>query len=75
MTKVISLSDQAYSVLKNMKKENQSFSDVVLSIAREKNKDILTLAGSWQGNYEELDTIFDSILTERKNTKPRDVKL
>jgi predicted CopG family antitoxin len=33
MTKVISLSNEAYLTLKNMKKKGESFSDVVLRVA------------------------------------------
>ena len=46
MVKVISLSNEAYETLKNMKSENESFSDVVLKLAkREKKGDLMSIFG------------------------------
>ena len=38
MTKVISLSNEAYLTLKNLKKSGESFSDVVLRVAGERKR-------------------------------------
>jgi predicted CopG family antitoxin len=42
MTKVVSLSNEAYQTLKGMKKPGESFSDVVLRVAKEKKKEVAT---------------------------------
>lgn len=45
MTKVISISDEAYEMLKNMK-NNSSFSEVIINLSKEKNaKEIMDFAG------------------------------
>ncbi len=54
MTKIISLSDRAYEILKNLKQEKESFTDVVLRIADEKkSKSIITFAGILKDAKEE----------------------
>lgn len=64
MTKVISLSDEAYEELSKLK-ANRSFSKVVVELAREKKKDILLeLAGSW--SKEDAEKIKKRIYEERK---------
>ena len=74
MTKVISLSDDAYHDLKALKSKDESFSDIVRVLAHEvKRKKILELAGAWR-DAPEMDTIFKKILEERHKTKERDVK-
>jgi predicted CopG family antitoxin len=46
MGKVITLSDEAYEALKKIK-SNKSFSEIVIEITKEKNKDeLMSLAGS-----------------------------
>ncbi|MBI4438831.1 antitoxin VapB family protein [Candidatus Woesearchaeota archaeon] len=74
MTKVISLSDEAYTCLKSLKKEGESFSDVVNRIAStEKKKSLLELAGKWPGGNQELETIKRTIYEDRKKFKLRKV--
>jgi len=75
MTRVISLSDEAYIELKKRKEENESFSDVVLRIVKhEKKKNLSKFFGAWSGPKEELDRIEKMIYEDRKKTKMRDVK-
>lgn len=74
MTKVISLSDKAYETLKHLKKEGESFSDVVLAMAKDTKAEILGFAGKWHGDHKEMDSIFASIFSERKKTKTRDIQ-
>lgn len=75
MTKVISLSDDAYDDLKALKKENESFSKVVRRItSEEKRKNLLKLAGAWKDSPE-MDKIMKEIIEERHKTKERGVKL
>ena len=48
-SKTISLDEEAYSRLKQEKKENESFSDVVKRITRPiKQKSLLEFSGIWQ---------------------------
>ena len=75
MTKVISLSDEAYSRLKVLKREGESFSGVVLRTTAGKQIDeILKFAGAWK-DKEELDRIFKQVEKERHATKFREFKL
>ena len=71
MTKVISLSDSAYSKLKAMKRPGESFSDVALRLSGER-KPLSAFAGIWK----DLDT--DSMKREiaegRKRFKTRKVR-
>lgn len=63
MTKVISISDEAYEELKRFK-GNVSFSKILLELAKmKKKKDILELAGSWDN--ETALKIKKEILKER----------
>ena len=53
-SKTISLDEEAYSRLKQEKKENESFSDVVKRITRPiKQKSLLEFAGVWELSPEE----------------------
>ncbi len=76
MVKVISLSEVAYKELKEKKKEEESFSDVVLRLI-EKNKktNLLDFFGKWPGDKKELDKIEKELYRERKKFKLREVKL
>ena len=75
MTKVISLSDEAYHDLKSLKGHDKSFSDIVRELARKvKKKKLLDLAGAWSDSPE-MDGIFKNIFEERHKTKGRDAKL
>lgn len=72
MTKVISLSNEAYLTLKKMKKPNESFSDVVMRIAsKEKKKSILDFAGIWKGD-DDINEVFKTVLDDRERAKSRE---
>jgi len=67
MTKIISLSDEAYGKLKNMKKTGESFSKVVLRISeKEEKKPLMTFFGAWSGNKKELEDFKKSVVEDRK---------
>lgn len=70
MTKVISLSDDAYDLLKAMKTEGESFSEVVRRIS---HKDIFDFFGAWP-DKNELDRISKELKKERESFKTREVK-
>ena len=75
MTRVISLSDEAYGKLKAVKGEKESFSDVVNKLAASATKkSLLDLAGKWVGSKEETDRIFREIYEDRKKFKMRTVE-
>ncbi|MBI2580435.1 antitoxin VapB family protein [Candidatus Woesearchaeota archaeon] len=74
MTRVISLSDDAYGRLKAAKKEGESFSDVVNKIASTTKRDIMDSWGKWTGGREELDRIEKMIYDDRRKFKLRTVK-
>jgi predicted CopG family antitoxin len=72
MTKVISLSDEAYHALKSMKNEGESFSEVVNRMtASSEKKDIMDFWGKWAGGKEELDKLERSVSESRKKFKLR----
>jgi predicted CopG family antitoxin len=69
MTKVISLSEKAYTTLKGMKKSGESFSDVVMRVAGEKHKkSILEFAG------DDIDEVFSIVLKDREQAKSREIE-
>jgi len=75
MTKVISLSDDAYADLVSLKSKDESFSEIVRKMAQElKRKKLLSLAGAWK-DAPEMDGIFKKILNERKIHRERKVEL
>lgn len=72
MTKIVSLSDEAYADLTALKRPGDSFSNVVERIAKdEKKKRIIEFCGKWPGNKEELDKIASELREERKGFKLR----
>jgi predicted CopG family antitoxin len=74
MTKVISLSEKAYETLKGMKKPGESFSDVVLRVAKEKKKkSLLEFSGTWVG--DDIDEVFAQIKKDREQAASRKVDL
>lgn len=75
MTKVISLSNQAYDEMKGLKEEGESFSDVVLRLAaRDRKRSILEFAGAWPGSREEAGRIAKEIAKQRASIKTREAK-
>lgn len=65
--KTISLSDEAYHMLKNKKRMGESFTELILRLLAEpKKKEIITLAGTWKGSKEETDSILNIIYENRK---------
>lgn len=64
MTKVISISDDAYEELSKLKAK-KSFSEIVIELVQEKKRDtLLELAGSW--TKEDAEKIKKRIYEERK---------
>ncbi len=69
MTKIVSLSDEAYEKLKKMKNE-RSFSEIIIELTFEKTKDnLMKFAGTL--SKEEADKIKKDIYGERKISSRR----
>lgn len=74
MTKVISLSEEAYKKLKRLKRRGESFSDVVMKITKNaESKSLLEFAGTWSG--DDIDSVFKNILDERNSITSRKYQL
>ena len=74
MTKVVSLSKKAYQTLKDLKRANESFSDVVLRIsATKQKKSILQFAGTWNGN--DIDEVYSRVKKDREQSASREIDL
>jgi len=70
MTKLISLTDEAYNRLFKLK-SGSSFSKLVLRLTEKKHKKtLLDFAGIWKGN-KEIGRIFDEIAENRPKMRIR----
>lgn len=75
MTRVISLSDEAYASLKSLKTGGESFSEVVSKLtSTARKRDIMDFWGKWPGGKEELGRIEKILTAERKKFKLRKVE-
>lgn len=71
MTKVISLSEEAYKTLKKLKRSGESFSDIIVRLIKGvEAKPLDEFAGKWVGN--DADEVLKNILRERETTTPRE---
>lgn len=76
MTKVISVSDDAYSALFSLKNEGESFTDVITHLAKGASKKaVSSFAGAWSGDKKGMDSIFKGVRKERENFGLREAKL
>ncbi len=74
MTKVISLSNEAYQTLKDSKRPGESFSDVVLRVVKKKKKkSLLEFSGKWVG--DDINEVFAQIKKDREQSASRKVDL
>lgn len=75
MTKMVSLSELAYSKLAQIKGKNMSFSDVILKLLDENkgNVDISEFAGILKSKGKELDKIKMEVLKERRRNLGRKI--
>jgi predicted CopG family antitoxin len=70
--KNIALSEEAYELLLNEKREGESFTNLVIRLLQKPKLSSLSLR--WHGSDTEAERIFDSILKERKGKKMREVQ-
>lgn len=76
MTKVISLSNEAYEKIKSVKQQGESFSDVVLKLVKKvKKKPLSDFLGKWAGPETEIEDIKKILEEGRKKFKTREVNL
>jgi len=58
----ITISDEAYEILAKLKRDKESFTDVIKRVFKEQGKKPLAqFSCSWQGDPEELDAIMATI--------------
>ncbi len=76
MVKMVSLSNEAYDVLKTLK-GLKSFSEVVIELAMnmKKKRNIMEFAGAFKNNADEWKKIEEEIYRDRKNFKLRNHSL
>jgi predicted CopG family antitoxin len=66
-TKTVSLRETAYEKLKNLKKENESFSDVVERISEEKEQNLEKFSGA----FPEIAEVEEQLKKERQEFEMR----
>ncbi len=69
-TKTISIRDDVYDILKNLKKEDESFSDVIEKLAEKKKSDIREYFGALKDSRV-LDEIEKDCKEIRKSARQR----
>jgi predicted CopG family antitoxin len=56
--KTITISEEAYEMLSDLKKEGESFTEVIKRVVKEvKTRPLNSFSGSWKGDSEELNEI------------------
>ncbi len=74
LTKVISLSEEAYRILKANKQRNESFSDVILRVTKPAEaRPLSEFAAQWNGS--DIDQVFAKVRHERETAQPREPQL
>ena len=74
MTKSISLSNEAYEILKNLKRPKASFSEVIIRITVKPNrKSLLEFAGKWKG--DDIEEVFAQIKKDREQLVSRKIEI
>jgi len=75
MTKVISISDDAYETLKDLKTGDESFTRVILRLGQQQEKqNLLDFFGAWPGTGKELAGIKRELEKERAAFKTREAR-
>jgi len=60
--RTITISDEAYMILSSLKREKESFTDVIKRVFNEpRRRPLAAFTGGWQGSEEELERIFGGI--------------
>jgi predicted CopG family antitoxin len=62
MAKTITISEEAYKLLLNEKREGESFSDVIIRLIKSNKKNIMDYAGIWADiSDEEVSKLFKDL--------------
>ena len=69
--KTIAIRDEVYELLSRMKKDKESFSDVILRILEERRRMSIDVFGKYAGILRESD-ILDVVMRERGSFKVRE---
>ena len=60
--KTITISEEAYKMLAGLKREGESFTEVIKRVVEEiRRKPLSSFSGRWEGSAEELDRILKGI--------------
>ncbi|HII76570.1 MAG TPA: hypothetical protein HA264_05955 [Methanolinea sp.] len=74
-TKTINIKESAYQALKSIKREGESFSDVILRLSREDRRSVTEFIRSLSPDLrEELAASVTSVKKELDEARPREVK-
>ena len=74
MTKIISLSDEIYEELSQLKQENESFTKLLKRFIEErKRRPLMDFFGKWPGDSKEIDSIKDVLRERRKTFKTKEI--
>jgi len=71
--KTITISENAYELLRREKRSGESFTGVILRLLQKPKLSLLPL--KWHGSEHEAEQIFDEIINERKGKSMREVEL
>lgn len=72
MTRVVSISDDAYAALERIKAPNDSFSDIILKLAeKERMAQLQSLMGTWKLTDAEAEALVKGIYERRRQSRPR----
>jgi len=69
--KTIAVRDEVYEQLSRLKKDKESFSDVILRVINEKRKNSIEIFEKYAGSIEDSD-ILDFVMKERKRFRVRE---
>ncbi|MFQ6088540.1 MAG: antitoxin VapB family protein [Candidatus Methanofastidiosia archaeon] len=72
--KTITISEEAYNALKRLKNGRESFTDVILKLAKKRKKNLLEVIENIEWNEDEISAL-DEVLKERKGIVIKKVEL
>ena len=69
--KTITIKEEVYDELRNIKNKNESFSDLLGRLAKEKKPTLIKYYGAWKGTKNELDNVEKTLKLERLKKEDR----
>ena len=67
VVKTITITEDAYNVLKRMKKSNQSFSELIIEFSEEKKGHLINLFGILKDKSKDMDELQEKSINYRKD--------